>query len=144
MMRRQPRSTRIDNLFPYTTLFRSPHFADWILAQVRDYLGDIDTDLRVVTTIDPSLQRIAHDELAAVLEAEGAKRKAGQAALVSLAPDGTVRAMVGRRDYGQSPLNSVPQAMRPPGSASKDFGYLPAPERSVELRAGKCLVVHLR
>src|SRR3546814_8852059 len=28
----------------------APHFADWILAQVRDYLGDIDTDLRVVTT----------------------------------------------------------------------------------------------
>src|SRR3546814_6709957 len=78
----------------------APHFADWILAQVRDYLGDIDTDLRVVTTIDPSLQRIANDELAAVLEAEGAKRKAGQAALVSLATDGAVRAMVGGRDYG--------------------------------------------
>src|SRR3546814_11740736 len=38
----------------------APHFADWILAQVRDYRGDIDTALRVVTTIDPSLQRHAN------------------------------------------------------------------------------------
>src|SRR3546814_1115679 len=42
----------------------APHFAEWILAQVRDYLGDIDTDLRVVATIDPRLQRNANDELA--------------------------------------------------------------------------------
>src|SRR3546814_9391581 len=28
MIRRPPRSTRTDTLFPYTTLFRSPH-ADW-------------------------------------------------------------------------------------------------------------------
>src|SRR3546814_6733527 len=27
MIRRPPRSTRTDTLFPYTTLFRSPHFA---------------------------------------------------------------------------------------------------------------------
>src|SRR3546814_5970635 len=26
MIRRPPRSTRTDTLFPYTTLFRSPHF----------------------------------------------------------------------------------------------------------------------
>src|SRR3546814_4267394 len=28
MIRRPPRSTRTDTLFPYTTLFRSPHRAD--------------------------------------------------------------------------------------------------------------------
>src|SRR3546814_12917411 len=27
MIRRPPRSTRTDTLFPYTTLFRSPHYA---------------------------------------------------------------------------------------------------------------------
>src|SRR3546814_7842720 len=29
MIRRPPRSTRIDTLFPYTTLFRSPRSAPW-------------------------------------------------------------------------------------------------------------------
>src|SRR3546814_14393217 len=90
----------------------APHFADWILAQVRDYLGDIDNDLRVVTTIDPSLQRIANDDLAAVLEAEGATRKAGQAALVSLAPDGAVRVMVAARAQGPRPVHRCPPAPR--------------------------------
>src|SRR3546814_12345315 len=30
MIRRPPRSTRTDTLFPYTTLFRSPHISDGI------------------------------------------------------------------------------------------------------------------
>ena len=106
----------------------APYFADWILAQVRDYLGGIDTDLRVVTTIDPSLQGVANEELAALVDAEGPKRKAGQAALVSLAPDGAVRAMVGGRDYGESQFNRVTQALRQPGSAFKTFVYLAALE----------------
>src|SRR3546814_1776388 len=71
---------------------------------------------------------MSNDELAAVLEAEGAKHKAGQAALVSLAPDGAVRAMVGGRDYGQSQFNRVTQALRQPGSAFKAFAYLSALE----------------
>ncbi|MGF1592317.1 MAG: transglycosylase domain-containing protein [Kiloniellaceae bacterium] len=102
----------------------APHFADWILAQVRDYLGGIDTDIRVVTTIDPSLQRIADEELKTMLREAGAERKAGQAAVVSLAPDGAVRAMVGGRDYGESQFNRVTQALRQPGSAFKTFVYL--------------------
>jgi penicillin-binding protein 1A len=102
----------------------APYFADWVLAQVRDYLGGVDSDIRVVTTIDPSLQRIANEEVAALLEAEGAARKAGQAAVVSLAPDGAVRALVGGRDYGDSQFNRVTQALRQPGSAFKMFVYL--------------------
>src|SRR3546814_17074077 len=91
----------------------APHFADWILAQVRDYLGDIDTDLRVVTTIDPSLQRIANDELAAVLEAAGATRKDGPAALVRIAPHGEVRALGGARASGHRPLRRDTTVLRP-------------------------------
>src|SRR3546814_5500683 len=39
MNRRPPRSTRTDTLFPYTTLFRSPHFRRFLLyndAPLRD------------------------------------------------------------------------------------------------------------
>src|SRR3546814_14434886 len=33
MIRRPPRSTRTDTLFPYTTLFRSPRFGDTVLSK---------------------------------------------------------------------------------------------------------------
>src|SRR3546814_2923203 len=36
MIRRPPRSTRTDTLFPYTTLFRSPLWRDRILAHLSD------------------------------------------------------------------------------------------------------------
>src|SRR5215468_6088477 len=49
---------------------------------------------------------------------------AGQAALVSLTPDGAVRAMVGGRDYANSQFNRATQALRQPGSAFKAFVYL--------------------
>ena len=110
----------------------APYFADWVLAQVRDYLGGIDTDIRVVTTIDPKLQGIANEELTAALDGEGAKRQAGQAALLSLAPDGAVRAMVGGRDYGESQFNRATQALRQPGSAFKAFVYLAGLESGLE------------
>src|SRR3546814_5762808 len=36
MIRRPPRSTRTDTLFPYTTLFRSPPHRDILLVDVQD------------------------------------------------------------------------------------------------------------
>src|SRR3546814_3614454 len=36
MIRRPPRSTRTDTLFPYTTLFRSPEHYDWKLVGKRE------------------------------------------------------------------------------------------------------------
>ena len=102
----------------------APYFADWILAQARDFLGGIESDIRVTTTLDPALQRIAREEVSTLLTAQAEPRKAGQAALVSLAPDGAVRALVGGRDYGDSQFNRATQALRQPGSAFKTFVYL--------------------
>src|SRR3546814_12834237 len=39
MIRRPPRSTRTDTLFPYTTLFRSVHVEPGALPEIRDCLG---------------------------------------------------------------------------------------------------------
>src|SRR5215470_18710516 len=99
------------------------HFADWVMDQVSGYVG-VDRDLVVVTTLDPRLQKIAETELAKMLDTDGAKRNAGQAALVSLTPDGAVRAMVGGRDYGISQFNRATQSLRQPGSAFKAFVFL--------------------
>jgi penicillin-binding protein 1A len=100
------------------------HFADWVMDQVSGYIGFVDRDLVVVTTLDTRLQKLAETELVALLDAEGAKRDAGQAALVTLSPDGAVRAMVGGRDYATSEFNRATQSLRQPGSAFKPFVFL--------------------
>jgi penicillin-binding protein 1A len=102
------------------------YFADWVLGEVRDYVGYHDQDLRVHTTLDPQVQKIANTQLRRTLQHSGQPRDAGQAALVTMAPDGAVRAMVGGRDYGQSQFNRATQAKRQPGSAFKPFVYLAA------------------
>ncbi len=58
------------------------------------------------------------------LERDGEKLRIGQAALLALAPDGAVRAMVGGADYLESQFNRATQARRQPGSAFKPFVYL--------------------
>jgi penicillin-binding protein 1A len=100
------------------------HFSDWVMDQVASYVGFVDRDLVVVTTLDTRLQKIAETELVKLLETEGSERDAGQAALVALAPDGAVRAMVGGRDYAHSQFNRATQALRQPGSAFKAFVFL--------------------
>jgi len=102
------------------------YFADWVLGEVRDYVGYHDRDLRVHTTLDPRVQKIADTQLRRALTHAGQPRDAGQAALVTMTPDGAVRAMAGGKDYGQSQFNRATQANRQPGSAFKPFVYLAA------------------
>jgi penicillin-binding protein 1A len=107
------------------------YFADWALDQVSAYIGYSNADLIVQTTLDPRMQGIAEHDLNAVLAKEGQKQHAGQGALVSLTPDGAVRAMVGGTDYQQSQYNRATQAMRQPGSSFKAFVYLAAFEQGL-------------
>lgn len=109
---------------PTAAARRARHFTDWIMAQVRDYLGGIDRDLRIKTTLDPTIQAVAEQEVGILLEASGPQRDASQAAVVSLDPGGAVRAMVGGRDYVTSQFNRATQALRQPGSAFKTFVFL--------------------
>ncbi|WP_444858701.1 transglycosylase domain-containing protein [Sphingosinicella sp.] len=75
---------------------------------------------QVVTTLDGDLQRLA----ARTVRRAGLGR--AQVALVAMRLDGRVVAMVGGRDYAQSPFNRATQARRQPGSAFKPFVYLAA------------------
>ncbi len=96
------------------------YFADWVLPSARDEAGEIRTETTVKTTLDRRLQRAA----------ERAVRAAGlrqaQVALVAMRPDGRVMAMVGGKDYADSPFNRATQARRQPGSTFKLFVYLAA------------------
>jgi 1A family penicillin-binding protein len=102
------------------------YFIDAAEAEVKRLVGTPPLDLGVATTFDQRLQDAAAQTVKRWLAGEGAKRHVGQAALVALAPDGAVLAMVGGRDYGESQFNRATQAKRQPGSLFKVFVYLTA------------------
>jgi len=107
------------------------YFADWIADQVRDFAGTTERDLTVRTTLDPRMQGEAEAVIADVLARHGIKDVVSQGALVAMATDGAVRAMVGGRDYNDSQFNRATQAQRQPGSAFKPFVYLAGIEAGV-------------
>jgi penicillin-binding protein 1A len=84
--------------------------------------------MRVQTTVDTKLQRIAEDVVKrghANLLAQGVY--ADQMALVAVDPrTHFVKAMVGGVDYSKSQYNRAVQALRQPGSAFKPFVYYAA------------------
>ncbi len=100
------------------------YFADWIAAQLVDFVGPNSRDLTVVTTLDPRLQAEAEAAIGAALARDGARDAVSQGALVAMSSDGAVRAMVGGRSYDASQFNRTTQAQRQPGSAFKPFVYL--------------------
>ena len=102
------------------------YFIDTADAEVKRLIGDPPLDLAVTTTIDPRLQEAANRVVGFWLDREGARRHVSQAALVAMAPDGAILAMIGGRDYLQSQYNRVTQAHRQPGSLFKIFVYLTA------------------
>ncbi|AUG51294.1 penicillin-binding protein [Thalassospira marina] len=105
------------------------YFTDWILDRVTDYVGYHDQDMVVYTTLDSNLQASAEDAVKRVLGSkEASRRRVSQGALVAMTPDGSVRAMVGGKNFFQSQYNRVTQAKRQPGSVFKLFVYLAALE----------------
>ncbi len=104
------------------------YFADWVLQRLSDYVTLGENDLTVLTTFNAGFQRAAERHVLASIAREGTKAKVTQAALVAMAPDGAVRAMIGGLSPADSPLNRATQAERPPGSAFKPFVYLAALE----------------
>ena len=97
------------------------YFIDWLLPRVKSYVGEINEDLIVRTTLDVKLQKIAENSLNKITQKYPS---ADQSALVGLDLDGGVVTMIGGRDYGDSQFNRVTQAKRQPGSAFKLFVYL--------------------
>ncbi|PWC32559.1 penicillin-binding protein 1A [Azospirillum sp. TSO35-2] len=104
------------------------YFADWVTDLVPGFVGPDAGDVVVRSTLDLKMQRAAEQRLEALLAGPGVAANVRQGALVAMAPDGAVRALVGGRDYDSSEFNRATQAMRQPGSAFKPFVYLAALE----------------
>ncbi len=104
------------------------YVADLVMDVLDDYVGKFETDITVQTTVDTSLQATAERSLVDELNKQGAKFNVSQGALVSMRPDGAIRALIGGRDYAQSQFNRATTARRQPGSSFKPFVYLAAVE----------------
>ena len=104
------------------------YVADWIGEVLDDLIGQVEESIVVETTIDPRLQSAAEAAVIDELAAKSVKFNVSQGALVAMAPDGAVRAMVGGRNYAESQYNRAVTAKRQPGSAFKPFVYLTAIE----------------
>ncbi len=107
------------------------YVADMIIDLIDDFVGPIETDVTVLTSIDPKLQHLAETALVEALDAQGAKQGVSQGAVVAMAPDGAIRALVGGKSYRMSQFNRAVSAKRQPGSAFKPFVYLTAMERGL-------------
>jgi penicillin-binding protein 1B len=127
----------------------APYFVDLVHDQLTQKLGERDFNhegLRIYTSLDPELQRVATEAVEStvhVIDAQVDKlharqKKRGEAyiypqvALIALNPHtGQVLALVGGRSYGNSQLNHA-MAKRPTGSIFKPFVYASAFTTAVE------------
>jgi penicillin-binding protein 1A len=96
------------------------YFADWVLPEASELAEASYGERRVTTTLEGDLQRIA------VRSVRQAGVGRAQVALVAMRWDGRVVAMVGGKNYADSPFNRATQARRQPGSAFKLFTYFAA------------------
>jgi penicillin-binding protein 1B len=127
---------------------QAPYFVDMVKDRLLDQFSERDLlsqSYRIYTTLDLDLQRAASDAVrAGMAEVDQQLKKKHRAkdpppdpnqpqvALVVLDPaTGTLRALVGGRNYGVSQLNHV-LAKRQPGSSFKPFVYAAALSSAVD------------
>ncbi len=109
-----------------------PYFSQYAVEELPKLVNDPEAlqHLRVYTSIDPDLQRIAYEivnKRLAALDKHFPKKEGLNASLVAIRPKtGEIVAMVGGRDYLANQFNRATDAMRQPGSVFKPFVYTTA------------------
>jgi len=113
---------------------RAPnYYLDWAFDEVKKLVDTFPKSMNervfvVRTALDQNMQRAADLAVENSLRQYGQEYHAKQAAAVLMDVDGSVRAMVGGRDYGASQFNRATDAMRQPGSSFKPYVYATALE----------------
>ena len=109
--------------------------ADYVADALDDVIGAVDEDIVVDTSIDRALQKsTASTRSTTCWPRRAAKFGVSQGALVAMAPDGAIRALIGGRDYAASQFDRAVAAKRQPGSAFKPFVYLAGVEKGLDAR----------
>jgi penicillin-binding protein 1A len=106
--------------------------ADWVMDVLDDFVGTVETDIVVSTTIDPKLQAAGERAVDRGARRQGRqlRRRAGRAG-VAAGPTGPCGRWSAGRRYEDSQFNRATTALRQPGSAFKPFVYLAAIERGL-------------
>jgi penicillin-binding protein 1A len=119
---------------PHQTLVEgvdAGYFVSWITQQLIERYEPtrvFDGGLRVETTLDLDLQRAAEQAVGGYLPGPGGPT----ASLVAIENStGDVRAMVGGRNYNESPFNLATEGERQPGSSFKAFDLAAALEDGI-------------
>ncbi|MBB6445533.1 PBP1A family penicillin-binding protein [Bacillus benzoevorans] len=126
---------------PHNMLVTAPYFQDAV-RQALKYDLQLDErtielgGLKVYTTLDLRQQEMAEKTMASLID----KESDIQVGLIAMDPKtGHVKAMIGGRDYEESPFNRAIQAVRQPGSTMKPLLYYAALEQgftpSTEMRS---------
>jgi len=112
---------------------KAPHFVMYVKQYLADKYGEKNIEqggLKVITTLDMDLQKIAEQVVREGASINLKKYKAENAALVSLDPKtGEILAMVGSKDYFDKEIDgNVNVTLRPrqPGSSFKPYTYAAA------------------
>jgi penicillin-binding protein 1A len=104
---------------------------DWTVESAKALIGEPTESIVIETTVDRHLHEVAEKALASALQESGTRLNVSQGAIVVMDVDGSIRVMVGGKDYLASQFNRAAMAKRQPGSSFKPFVYLAA------LEAGK-------
>lgn len=112
---------------------QAPYFQDAVFEEIQSVWHLTPETLktghyRIMTTLDPTMQQAAENAVTRFLPPDSAL----EVALIAVDPrDGGVRALIGGRDFTQSPFNRALKAKRQPGSAFKPIVYLTALENGM-------------
>ncbi|MCP4183347.1 MAG: PBP1A family penicillin-binding protein [Hyphomicrobiales bacterium] len=105
------------------------YYLDWAFEETKRISIKFPTRTLIAkTTADLELQKAAEESVNSHLQQHGKAYGVTQAAMVAIEHDGSLRAMVGGRDYGASQFNRATSAIRQPGSSFKPFVYAAAIE----------------
>ena len=127
---------------PANISLQAPHFTVYAQAELERLMADLgygpealaQGGLRVYTTLDPNVNRLAQ-QAAADQVAQMTAHNVSNAAVVAIKPSsGEIVAMVGSIDYGNEAIDgsvNVTIAFRQPGSTVKPFAYAAAMERGM-------------
>lgn len=106
------------------------YYLDWAYEQTKRFAAEKAVGsghaLVIKTPFDPVIQNAADQALENTLRQYGKQYRVSQGAIVIMDVDGSVRAIVGGRDYGASQFNRATDAQRQPGSSFKPFVYASA------------------
>lgn len=105
--------------------------ADYVMDVLDDFIGTVETDIIVNTTIDRDMMNAGEQAITDIIAKKGAQAHISQGALVAMSDDGAIRTLIGGRNYAASQFNRATAARRQPGSSFKPFVYLAALERGM-------------